>query len=197
MHNPETQLGEVPRKDFLARVRAAFTCFEAAASAGKIHFYGVATWNGFRQPREAAEYLSLPELEGLAREIAGERHKFRFVQLPFNLAMTEALTLGSQSLGGPLRTMTEAAAELGITLIGSAALLQGQVARNLPGFVREAFDLETDAESALQFARSAPGITAALVGMSQVEHVRANARLVEVMPATIEQFAKLFSRGED
>jgi aryl-alcohol dehydrogenase-like predicted oxidoreductase len=197
LHNPETQLSEVPRKDFCTRVRSAFECFESAASAGKIQFYGVATWNGFRQPQEAAEHLSLAELVGLAHEIAGEEHKFRFVQLPLNLAMTEALTLGNQPLNGQVRTLTEAAAELGMALIGSAALLQGQVARNLPGFVREAFGLETDAESALQFARSAPGITAALVGMSQVEHVRANARLVEVMPATIEQFARLFSQGKE
>jgi aryl-alcohol dehydrogenase-like predicted oxidoreductase len=70
------------------------------------------------------------------------------------------------------------------------------VAKNLPAFVAEAFRLENDAERALQFVRSSPGITTALVGMSRLEHVKANARLVNVAPATTEQFAKLFSRGE-
>jgi len=66
----------------------------------------------------------------------------------------------------------------------------------LPPFVAQALGLATDAERALQFARSAPGITTALVGMSRVEHVAANAKLVNVAPATIDQFANLFSRGQ-
>ena len=74
--------------------------------------------------------------------------------------------------------------------------MQGQLARNLPEVVAEAFGLENAAERALQFARSAPGITAALVGMSRVEHVKANARMVNVAPATVEDFGKLFARGE-
>jgi hypothetical protein len=32
--------------------------------------------------------------------------------------------------------------------------------------------------------------------MSRTEHVLANARLVGVPPATVDQFSKLFSRGE-
>jgi aryl-alcohol dehydrogenase-like predicted oxidoreductase len=70
------------------------------------------------------------------------------------------------------------------------------VAQNLPNFVAEAIGLDDDAERALQFVRSAPGITTALVGMSRTAHVEANARLVEVPPAGLEQFSKLFSRGE-
>jgi aryl-alcohol dehydrogenase-like predicted oxidoreductase len=196
LHNPETQLTEVSRPDFLERVRDAFTYLESAAAAGKIHFYGMATWNGFRQDARARDAMQLAEFEQIARDIAGEKHRFRFVQLPFNLAMPEALTLGNQSLGGRLRTMMDAASELNITLIASASLLQGQVARNLPPFVAEALGLENDAERALQFARSAPGITTALVGMSRVEHARANTRLVGVSPATVDEFTQLFTRGE-
>jgi aryl-alcohol dehydrogenase-like predicted oxidoreductase len=196
LHNPETQLGEVSREEFRARVGAAFVTLEAAAAAGKIEFYGMATWNGFRQQAEARDSISLSEIVEIGREIAGEKHRFRFVQLPFNLGMTEALTLGNQKVGERAMTVTEAAHELGITVVASASLLQGQVARNLPGFIAEAFGLENDAERALQFARSAPGITTALVGMSRVEHARANARLAGVAPATLEQFSKLFARGE-
>jgi aryl-alcohol dehydrogenase-like predicted oxidoreductase len=90
----------------------------------------------------------------------------------------------------------EAASELGVTLVGSASLLQGQVAQNLPAFVAEAFGLDNDAERALQFARSAPGITTALVGMSRTAHVEANGKLVTAPPAGLEEFSKLFSRGE-
>jgi aryl-alcohol dehydrogenase-like predicted oxidoreductase len=196
LHNPETQLSEVSPPDFLERVRDAFIYLESAADAGKIQFYGMATWNGFRQEAKARDAMQLAELAQIAEDIAGKKNRFRFVQLPFNLGMTEALTLGNQSIGGKDRTVMEAASELGITLIASASLLQGQVARNLPGFVAEALGLEDDAERALQFVRSSPGITTALVGMSRVEHVQANARLVNVAPATVDQFTKLFSRGE-
>ena len=140
--------------------------------------------------------MQLSELAAIAEEIAGDKHRFRFVQLPFNLAMTEALTLGNQNVGGNEKTIMEGASELGITLVASASLLQGQVAQNLPAFVAEAFGLENDVERALQFARSAPGITTALVGMSRTAHVEANAKLVTVPPADLEQFSKLFSRDE-
>jgi len=196
LHNPETQLTEVSRPDFLERVRDAFIYLESAADAGKIQFYGMATWNGFRQEAKMRDAMQLAEFAQIATDIAGEKHRFRFVQIPFNLGMTEALTLGNQSIGGKERTIMEAASELGITLIASASLLQGQVARNLPAFVAQALGLENDAERALQFVRSSPGITTALVGMSRVEHVRANAKLVSVAPATVDQFTQLFSRGE-
>jgi aryl-alcohol dehydrogenase-like predicted oxidoreductase len=196
LHNPETQLGEVLRPDFLERVRDAFIYLESAAAAGKIRFYGMATWNGFREEAGGRNAMQLGEFAQIAKDIAGDEHRFRFVQLPLNLGMTEALTLGNQSLGGRDRTAMEAASELGITLIASASLLQGQVAKNLPAFVGEALGLANDAERALQFVRSSPGITTALVGMSRVEHVRVNAGLVGVPPATVEQFSKLFARGE-
>jgi aryl-alcohol dehydrogenase-like predicted oxidoreductase len=196
LHNPETQLTEVSRPDFLERVRDAFIYLESAAAAGKIQFYGMATWNGFRQEATAREALQLSELDQLARDIAGQKHRFRFVQLPFNLAMTEALTLGNQTIAGQTKTVMEGASELGIALIASASLLQGQVARNLPPFVAQALGLQDDAERALQFVRSSPGITTALVGMSHPEHVKANARLVGHPPATVDEFSQLFSRGE-
>jgi aryl-alcohol dehydrogenase-like predicted oxidoreductase len=70
------------------------------------------------------------------------------------------------------------------------------VTRNLPPFVTEALGLENDAQRAIQFVRSSPGITTALVGMANPEHVMANTKLVGVAPATIDQFSKLFTRGE-
>jgi len=196
LHNAETQLTEISKPDFLKRVKEAFVFLESAAARGQIQFYGMATWNGFRQAKSARDAMQLSELAAIAKEIAGDKHRFRFVQLPFNLAMTEALTLGNQDISGSEKTVMEAASELGITLVASASLLQGQVAQNLPVFVAEAFGLDNDAERALQFARSAPGITTALVGMSRTAHVEANAKLVTVPPASLEQLSKLFSRGE-
>ena len=196
LHNPESQLSEVSRPDFYERVRDAFIFLESVVKAGKIQFYGMATWNGFRQEARARDSMQLGEIATIADDVAGKNHHFRFVQLPFNLGMTEALTQGSQTVNGKDKTAMEAASDLGITLVASASLLQGQVTRNLPPFVAEALGLENDAQRALQFVRSAPGITTALVGMANPEHVLANTKLVAIPPATIDQFSKLFTRGE-
>jgi len=196
LHNPETQLGEVPREMFNTRLRAAFEFLESAVAAAKIYFYGLATWNAFRQTENAQDFLSLAAMESLARDVAGGSHHFRFVQLPCNLGMTEALTRANQPLDGTRVPIVGAASKLGITLVASASMLQGQLSRGLPPFVTSALGMKSDAERAMQFVRSTPGITTALVGMSRVEHVRANLSIVGVPPASQDQFGKLFQRGE-
>lgn len=196
LHNPETQLGVVSREEFLRRMRAAFEFMESACAAGSIRYYGVATWNGFRQPANAKDFLSLAEIEQLARTVAGEMHRFRFVQLPFNLAMTEALTRANQPVHEAPITIVEAAETLGVSLVASASLLQGQMTKNLPEFIVEALGLQSDSERALQFARSAPGIITALVGMSNIDNVRTNLRLVSQPLATREQVARVFARDQ-
>jgi aryl-alcohol dehydrogenase-like predicted oxidoreductase len=196
LHNPETQLGEVPREMFNTRLRSAFEFLESAVAAAKIHYYGLATWNAFRQGENAQDFLSLAAMESLARDVAGGSHHFRFVQLPCNLGMTEALTLSNQELDGARVPMVAAASKMGATLMASAAMLQGKLSRGLPAFVTSALGMKSDAERAMQFVRSTPGITTALVGMSSVEHVRANLSIVGVEPASQEQFSRLFQRGE-
>lgn len=192
VHNPETQLPEVQRPEFRKRIRDAFAFLESAAAEGKIGAYGMATWNAFREDPRSPGYLSLEEMVSIARELAGREHHFLFVQLPFNLAMPEALTRPNQIVGGKTVAMVQAARPLGITLISSAALLQGQLSNNLPPYIGDTLQLDGNAALALQFARSAPGIKTALVGMSNVDHVKANLSLVGIEPAPREQFLKLF-----
>jgi aryl-alcohol dehydrogenase-like predicted oxidoreductase len=192
LHNPETQLSEVSPEVFRARIREAFLFLESSVASKAIRAYGLATWNSFRDAPEANGYLSLKEMADIARDVAGDDHHFRFVQLPFNIAMPEALTRPNQMIDGKLVPMVQAARALNIALITSAALLQGQLTKNLPPFIRAALGLQDNSSLALQFARSVPGLTTALVGMSNVPHVKANTQLVSVEPASREQFLKLF-----
>jgi len=192
LHNPETQLSEVSPEVFRARIREAFLFLESAVASKAIRAYGLATWNSFRDDPKANGYLSLKEMADIARDVAGDDHHFRFVQLPFNIAMPEALTRPNQMIDGKLVPMVQAARALNIALVTSAALLQGQLTKNLPPFIRAALGLQDNSSLALQFARSVPGLTTALVGMSNVAHVKSNAQLVAVEPASREQFLKLF-----
>lgn len=186
VHNPETQLQEIDRATFEARLRAAFAKLEQLCDASRIGWYGAATWSGYRLPADHPQALSLPRILELAREAAGgSRHRCRFMQLPLNLAMTEAL----QPAPGVLRT----AEEEGITVVASAPMLQ---ARLLPQIGEDLLPRlagpATAAQFALQFARSAPGVTTALAGMSNTEHVRENLGLAGWPPATGEEFRTLF-----
>jgi aryl-alcohol dehydrogenase-like predicted oxidoreductase len=179
LHNPETQLGEVPRPEFLRRLRRAFEALERACDDGAVACYGTATWNGYRVEPDDEEHLSLAEVLAAAREVGGERHRFRAIQLPFNVEMDDAATMPNQGE----RTLLEAARDAGLAVFASASVLQGRLTQSLPQPVRDALaGLETDAQRALQFARSTRGITCALVGMKTPAHVDENAALAKVEP---------------
>jgi len=145
IHNPESQLGHVSEQEFYLRLGRAFEGLEQNRRDGKLAYYGVATWNGFRVPA-SREHHSLARMVDLARAAGGDDHGFRFIQLPFNLAMTEGIAV------------IEEAQRLGVTVVASASLLQGRI----------------DPQRALRFNLSTPGITTALIGMSRVEHVEEN-----------------------
>lgn len=191
VHNPESQLGDIDRDTFGRRIQDAFAALERARSENKIRFYGCATWNGFRVPAESREALSLTELAALAKQVAGPDHGFRFVQLPFNLAMPEAFVFKNQKKG---QSLLETAAEHGITVVGSATLYQGQLTRGLPEHIRAAFGTESDSHSAIQFARSAPHLTTALIGMGRQQHVAANMAAAKLPLVSETQWLKLFER---
>lgn len=146
IHNPESQLGHVSESEFYSRLKLAFERLEKNRTGGKLAFYGVATWNGFRAAAGSGHHHSLLRMVDIAREIGGEEHGFRFIQLPFNLAMPEGLTVANE------------ATRLGVTVVASASLLQGRI----------------DPQAAIEFARSASDVTTALIGMSRVEHVEEN-----------------------
>ncbi|HEX3037215.1 MAG TPA: aldo/keto reductase [Thermodesulfobacteriota bacterium] len=197
LHNPEEQLQEVTRDEFNRRISAAFELLEKKVSDEKIRMYGTATWNGYRQEPDARDSLSLEELVNIAKDVAGEGHHFKFIQLPFNLAMPAAITLRNQSVEGEMTTVLEAAWRLGVTVIASSSLLQSRLTRNLPEFIGEHLKgLKTDAQRALQFVRSTPGVGAALVGMSNVNHVEENMKVAEVLPTSMDDFVKLFAHEE-
>jgi aryl-alcohol dehydrogenase-like predicted oxidoreductase len=198
LHNPESQLSVIARPEFETRLRAAFELLESNIAEGKIRMYGAATWNGFRAASEAREYLSLERMVEIARSVGGVEHGFRFIQLPFNLAMPEALVADNQTAEGEQVSVLEAASALGVVVVASASLLQGKVARALPERVREPLgSLATDAQTAIQFVRSTPGITTALIGMSRREHVEENLQLVRVAPVLPEDFQRLFNESEE
>jgi aryl-alcohol dehydrogenase-like predicted oxidoreductase len=194
LHNPESQLGAIGRDEFHRRIRAAFEFLEGAVAQGRIACYGAATWNGYRAKAGDASYLAIAGMVKLAADVGGDDHHFRVIQLPYNLAMPEALTLVNQEVNDGKKASALAAADAnGLAVCASASLLQGQLTRGLPAIVAEALaGMESDAQRSLQFVRSTPGIKVALVGMSAPAHVAHNLATASRPPAPFDQLMKLF-----
>lgn len=186
LHNPEHHLEwNIPEGELYKRIEDAFELLERAADAGQIQVYGVATWDGLRTPPGEKGHLSLVKLvhhAGQARMRVGGRageHHFRAIQLPVNLSMTEAALKPTQPFRFGAQTILDAAKELGMFVMASASLMQMRLQGRIPPEYSQAFGTTgDDAATALQFTRSVPGVTTALVGMGRPAHVQANATFV-------------------
>lgn len=197
IHNPESQLADVSRDVFHQRLKAAFAALEKLAKTGKIQYYGIATWSAFRVADSSRDYMDLFELAQTAHEAGGEHHRFRFIQLPFNLAMPEAYGLVNQRTGMEKMSLLSAASRLGIAAMGSATLNQTRLTQGLPDSVGKILGMKTDADNAIQFSRSAPGLTTALIGMGRQEHVAVNMRPALTNPTPPQEWKKLFTRTKE
>lgn len=194
VHNPEVQLGNVPVDVFYERLEKAFAFLEHAVQEGVIRDYGLATWNGLRLPPGQAKHISLERAKKIARSVAesGKDH-FRYVQLPFNLTMREAVGRPTQLVNGRMTSAIAAARELGLSPVISGSIAQGNLP-DLTGAQRKLFG-ETplnDVQRALQFARSTPGIVTALVGMKQMFHIEENLDVCKAPLLEGAQFKEVF-----
>lgn len=175
VHNPEQQLASVSGDDLYERLAATFAVLEEAADRGDIMRYGIATWDGLRTSPDRHGHLSLERVVEAATRVGGRDHRLRAVQLPVNLAMTEAVRTPTQVVKGRAMSAIDAAQALGLSVIGSATLMQAQLTEGLPVTIRDHFrQFSTDAQRAIAFARSIDGLTASLVGMKRTEHVAEN-----------------------
>lgn len=203
VHNPETQLGVRPREAVYDQLEAAFERLERAVADGTVGRYGVATWEAFRVPPGHDSHLSLREVlarAGSAAESVGaDDHHLAAVQLPFNVHMADAFTVRAHEPppgvdvegGGPMSAL-EFAHAAGLDVFTSASILQGDLADGLPPDVDAELAGDTPAQRAINFARSAPAVTAALVGMGRPSHVRENLAAGTFDPLGAEAFDAVF-----
>ena len=180
VHNPETQLAVRDREAVYDQLADAFRALERRRAAGDIGGYGVATWEAFRVPPDHDVFLDLAEVlaraEGAAEAAGADECGLQAIQLPFNVGMADAFTVRAHTGGDGNERVSalEFAHREGLGVFASAALGQGELAARLPTEIAAELDGDTTAQRALNFARSAPAVTAALVGTSTVEHVREN-----------------------
>lgn len=189
IHNAaEGQMQDISRDEFLSKLKNVFDLYERKRRDGKIRFYGMATWECFRVPKENPLYLSLEEMISLARDAGGNDNGFRFVQLPYNFFYDQALLLRNQPDN---KSFLEAAQENNIGIFTSVPLMQGRLLS--PGVMPE-FNQQPPNIRGLQFIRSTPGILAPLVGHKTPSHVHENLKIMAMPPMESCEFAELVKK---
>ncbi len=192
LHNAvEGQIKDVSKEKFLENLKDVFELYEQKRDEGKIKFYGMATWECFRVPKDNPQYLSFEDTVNMAKKIGGENHGFRFIQLPFNLHYDQALLGKNQSLGTNNVSVLEAAVKLGIGVFTSVPLMQGRLLA--PGAMPDFGDLKPSLR-ALQFVRSTPGVLAPLVGQKSSDHVSENLEIMKIPPMSEDEFLTLVKK---
>ncbi len=194
LQDPELHLLGKGPTDFWHELRAAFAALEEAVADGAIAAYGLSTWSGLLVPYTEKGHLSIAELLDCALEVGGADHHLRALQLPYNLAMGEAM--GQPSQFGPESrgaAILESVRDTGTAVFAIAPLVQGRVVSGLPPLLVRAFpEARSDPQRAIQFVRSSPGVTSAIVGMRREAHVSHNMELAQRAPASLETIESLY-----
>jgi len=201
LEEPELLLGETRKQGaegFRQGMMRAFEALEQAVDEGQIAAYGLATWDGLLRPHTDRHHLAILDLFDWALEVGGADHHLRAIQLPYSVAMGEALRLqtqlvpprGTDAILGALR-------DTGTLVLAAAPLVQGRALGHLPRSMHEAFPgLESDAQRCLQFVRSTPGVTTAVVGMRDPDHIDENLALATTPPASPQTIQSLFTQTQ-
>jgi aryl-alcohol dehydrogenase-like predicted oxidoreductase len=191
VHNSfESWYQDVTKEEYIEMLRKVFQVYERYRSKNKIRYYGMATWTCFRVPYGSSEYLSLEEIVKLAQSVnegKSNDHGFRFIQLPYNLAYSEALLLKNQNVGDEKNlSILEAASKLNIGVFTSIPLFQGRLLHaNIPNYNSELTD---PVAKLVQVVRSTPSVIAPLLGQKKPEHVEQNLKIADTPPMQVEEF---------
>ena len=187
IHNAfESWHEDIKREEFMQMLSRVFEVYERYRSINKIRYYGMATWTCFRVPPDNKEYLSLEEVVNLAKKVGGKQHGFRFIQLPYNLAYSEALLLKGQNVGTEKNlTILEAAEKLNIKVFTSIPLFQSRLLRaQIPDYM----GLTDQVTKLVQVIRSSPSVIAPLIGYKKPQHIEQNLKIANIPPLNDEDF---------
>ncbi len=201
---PEVHIPEIGKEALNRKLLPVFMQLERAVQQGRIGCYGISTFDGFRVATDAPLFQSLTSMLGLAETAAAEaagkegaRHHFRLVQMPFNQAMLEAFTRFNQATGqGNVAATLQAAYQLRVYVMASHTLLKGHLARQSIDVLRQYIpQLANDAQRAIQFNRSTPGLGTALVGMSTPAHLDDVLAVAALAPLPRATYLKMFEKA--
>ena len=192
LHNAaEGQLQDMSKEEFSKKLKDVFEFYESQRKNGTIRYYGMATWECFRVASNHPQYLSIFEIVKLAEQAGGQDHGFRFIQLPYNMYLDQALTAKTQGDASQY-TILESAMKLGIGVFASVPLMQAKLLA--PNVLPEFGQMSKPSHRAMQFVRSTPGIIAPLVGQKSQAHVQENLEVLSTPVLSETEFSDLIKK---
>jgi aryl-alcohol dehydrogenase-like predicted oxidoreductase len=133
-------------------------------------------------------HMSKGDGEKLKIQSKQAQHGFRFIQLPYNLAYSEALFLKNQRVGSQNNlTILEAANRLNIGVFTSIPLFQSRL---LNATIPDYAGLTDPVAKIIQVIRSSPSVIAPLIGQKRPEHVEQNLKVANLPPLNELEYNK-------
>ena len=202
---PEVHIPVIGKDQLNRKLEKVFMVLEQAVKDNKLRYYGISTFNGFRAETDDPLFQSITSMQGHAERAARAiwkddqaKHQFKVVQMPFNQVMQEGFTRFSQTTGqGNVGSTIQAAHQLGVYLMASHTLFKGHLASQAMDAVTQAMPmLENDAQRAIQFNRSTPGVGTTLVGVSTPVHLEDILAVAKLPPLDKTAYLKMYERTE-
>jgi len=201
---PEVHIKKRGKEFVNQKLLEIFIGLENAVKHNWVRYYGISAFDGFRVATDDPRFQSLTSLLALAEKAAKkvqgtnyQGHHFRLMQMPFNLVMSEAFTRFNQVTGpGNIASTLQAAYQLNVYVMASHTLMKGHLAE--PGAAVLEGDalagVTNNAQRAIQFNRSTPGVGSTLLGMSQLAHLQDVLTVVGVPPIPRSDYLKMYQR---
>ncbi|HUW98979.1 MAG TPA: aldo/keto reductase [Acidiferrobacter sp.] len=202
---PEVHIPVAGKAAVIAKLGEVFVELERAVKDGAIRFYGVSSFHAFRVPTDDPLFISLTSLVALAekaaKEVVGKErdHHFALIELPFNAVMLDGFSRFNQITGdGNEASTLQAALQLKLYTVASHGLFKGHLAQQSVDILTQAMpQLANNAQRALQFNRSTPGLGTTLVGLSSPAHLDDVLAVARAPLLRHESYMALYHRTEN
>ena len=171
LHNIEMFRQLLGFQAFLNKMEEIILLLERLVSLGYIRAYGISSWDAFRTLPDSPLNIDLPLLFAHLDTAGISYAHFKYLQMPLGIWGTEAITVKSQNAHSTLPiSILNYALEQGISVFANSALLQGELVHCDLSVVPGSNCL-TEAQRAVNFARSVPGVHSLLIGIKSQKSI--------------------------
>jgi len=194
LHNPDELLDYISLDKFYSIISNAFEFLNKMILLGKIKYIGISTWNGFLKNENKVD---LNKIISIAKNTL-DSDKFKFIQVPYNLAMTDYLTKKNQidSKNNKNCSLIYLANSYNIDVMTSAPFYHGKLINiDLPEKIKNMFyNVKNNAELSLKFSLSNPGSNAVLTGVTNTSHLQEIISVLNKDLIDIKEYSKILMR---
>lgn len=174
IHNPEISRYVLGEEEFYKQLKILVEFYEEQVEKGNIRFYGMSTWKAFICDVNSPWHISIEKVLDVVKEVKGESHHFKFIQIPYNMYNKSAGENKTQLVGKEYYCAIKAAKKLGLDVTISAPLNQ----------CRDKDDLSINEK--LEFVIETEGIYALIIGSKTKKHLIENLNYVLLNELTLE-----------